>query len=126
MKTVKIRKDDYDDFVYPAVALDLPKSVKDLRMADKVLAKLETVGVQGEPKETKDQQSGEMITPVPFYTMEGVAAEVDFEDAEATYLHGILAQAVTRIQTRRSRGILPILDALKPPNPDEPEDESKD
>ena len=108
MITIKVTKKDYDELVYPACAFATHESVGELRLCDKVLTKLEVAGSQSAPKE------GDAASATPLFTMKAMTHDFQLEDHEAGYLYTKLTGQLGRIEGRRMRALLPLLEALKP------------
>lgn len=109
MRKVTLSKRDYDDVVYAAVATDSPDTIKALTVCDDVLKKLESVGE--EQAETGPDGMGG-ISEVDTFKMTELAANIEFENAEADYLHDRLITVLKQLQARRTRHLLPLIEAL--------------
>lgn len=115
MREVVIYKKEFDNLVYPAVALALHQAdVKELRMNDKVSVKLEA-----EASETSDPPSDEEVriigSLIPMFELNGDKATFSFEDSEAEYLVNKLKDLLPKIHGRILRPLLPIFAALRKP-----------
>ena len=114
MKKVTIIKPDFDDLVYPAIALAVHgETVAELRMCDTVLKKLEAYASRGKPQDRSTFEPGQTKAAPALFELRGVSAEFDFEDAEAEYVAEKLLGLLPQIQGRRARALLPIVEALQ-------------
>lgn len=103
MKTLRITKRDYDDLVYPAVAANTAKDIQELRIASKVLDKLEQ---HGRPAK---MEAGRPAA----YRAESPALELELEDREAELVAVRLVQLAGRLQDWQAREVLPLVDMLR-------------
>ena len=113
MKKVEIFKPEFDDLVYPAVALALhSEDIAQLRINDRVLTKLEAKGVENSipPTEEESKVVGKLI---PLFVLKGKKATFEFEDTEAAYLVEKLKGLLPKVHGRVLRPLLPIFTALK-------------
>ena len=104
MKTLTITAEQYNDFVYPACAVNRPGNLQDLRMTVRVLDKLEKYGTP--PQRRHDD------VPVMGFKLKGAEVTIDFEDAEAEFIAKRLEATVSELQAWRGREMLPIIDVL--------------
>ena len=108
MRNLVLTQVEYEDLVYPSVAVFSASEVKDLRTVVKVLDKLEAAG------EAPERKGGRFVDPNNvIYKMNGISAMFHFEDAEAEFLIERLEAFMQRIQAWQSRGLLRIIDQLK-------------
>ena len=112
MKKIVINKREYDKFVYPTIALALHKTVRELRMNNKVLKKLEVEGIEISTKPTPEE-ARIIGSDVPMLELKTKSAVFNFEDNEAEYLHEKLENLLPRVQGRILRFLLPIFAALQ-------------
>ena len=111
MRKITINKADYDDIVYAAVAMDTPKTTKEVQVCSDVLAKLEEVGHEM-AESVVNPATGETVENETF-KMNDVATVIEFENAEADYMSKRLVEVLPQIQARRSRKMLPLLEELE-------------
>lgn len=109
MVTITLRKNDFDDVVYDAVASDSPKDMGRLRVINELLEKLEAVGSSSE-RSIPDGKGGTMT--VQDWTMSDLTADLELENGEAEYLHGRLLEVLPQLHARRSRYLIPLIDSL--------------
>lgn len=103
MRMLKLSKTDYDDLVYPATAANTAKDIQELRVAAKVLDKLER---HGEPaKKEAGRATG--------YRATSPAIDLELEDREAELVAGRLEQLAKRLQDWQAREVLPLIDQLR-------------
>lgn len=103
MKTVSITKRDYDEVVYPCVACFQAENTARLRLADRLLTKLE----EGCARDPKDR------TGWPMYVMQRPMQEFELEEDEAALLLERIVSAVKEVDARRTRALLPVISALE-------------
>jgi len=117
MKTITVTRADYNDLVYPVVAVCTHDDVASLRIADKILTKLEEAGkpdpVPARKEVCKACGAPPLQAAPPLYKMEGISAEFELEDAEATFLHEKLTELTKTITGNRMRTVLPVIAALE-------------
>ena len=117
MKTVTLTKPQYDDIVYPAVALHSPgDTIALLRICDAVMTKLEDAGQRGRILDKSQWGIGVDKAPPPLYKLNGIAHDFEFENAEAEWLVQKLIDLLPTTQGRLMRDALPIIDALEAPD----------
>lgn len=115
MKTLTVTKADYDEIVYPLVALDAVKEPAKLRVALGVLEKLEAAGERQDKGPTKCPHcSGvvEAAKAVAMYRLNDLSADFEFEDAEAEFVAERLKAGIPRLAASRARTIPGLLDML--------------
>jgi len=95
VRTVTLTKTEYNEIVYPLVALLPSQSDAELRVAIAVLNKLEAVGAP-------NAESG---TNPPLFVLMDDEAELRFEDAEAEHITRRLTEGMKRLQTFKARAI---------------------
>ncbi len=122
MKQVKMRKDDYDDLVYPGIALARNTTETDLRTQNFVLLKLEAEGHSIPAERMQPVLCDRCQTlmmhepkkrPPALYEMNGLIAEFLFEDPEAAYMVEKLTNHLPNVAGNLARRLIPILDALQ-------------
>lgn len=102
MKTLTVSKADYDEILYPLVALKASEDDATLRLAFRVLDKLEDVG---EPHENPGGPS--------MYRLSDLSATFELEEDEAKFVATRLRAGIPQLATTRARAIVPMLDALE-------------
>jgi hypothetical protein len=90
--------DQYEGIVYLSVATAAADDVSQLRLASKVLDKLEKIGVR------KPDDAG--------YRLIDETATVRFEDAEAEFVLQRIEQMIPNLQVWMARGALTLIDQL--------------
>lgn len=103
MKTLRLSKPDYDDLVYPAMAANTAQDLQELRIAAKVLDKLEQHG------EAAKREAGRLAA----YRAKSPALEIKLEDREAELVAQRLEEIAKRLQDWQAREVLPLIDQLK-------------
>lgn len=111
MPRVTIQKTDYDEIVWPAVALRVMGEGEDPAVADTLLTKLEGVGAPAE----LESEGEEALPPAEdtAYVMAADSDDLDLTDAEAELLAARLAGERRRHTTRRMRALLPLMQPLE-------------
>ena len=112
MRIVTITKSDYDEVVYGAISSDSPNNMKDLRIADAVLVQLEEHGTPKDEKIT-DSLTGQTVE-VELWKMNEMSVELNLEDAHADYMHTRLLAVFPQLPVRRTRHLIPLMEALEP------------
>ena len=122
MKQVILERDDYDDLLYPGIALATNTTETDLRTQNSILIKLEAKGrpIPADRVQPVLCDRCQTVTtheprkrPPDLYHMDGGTADFLFEDAEATYISEKLTEHLPRVPGNLARRLIPILDALK-------------
>lgn len=112
--TITITKLQYDEIVYPAVALhSAGKTIASLRLCDSIMTKLEAAGMRGRPLDKSLWGAGVEKAPMALYKLNGVAAEFEFEETEASFLLEKIVDLLPGTQGRLMRAALPVIDALE-------------
>lgn len=101
MPVITLTKPDYDEVVWPAVAMRTMGEQEDLAVAESLVAKLEAMGAIDE-----EQGSRALPTSGP--------VDVDLTDDEAELLDSRLEGERRRHATARLRSLFPVMLALKP------------
>jgi len=110
MKTLKVTKGEYDDFLYPAVAANTAKDLQELRLASRVLDILESKGVHPGRVNGKPVETG--------FKLKVDEAVFELEDHQAELVAGRLEACIPNMQAWRAREVLPLIDQLrKEPEP---------
>lgn len=110
MKELTVSKVEFDDFVYPAIAAARDANIKELRLSNDILNKLEK---QSEKESLKDRCPMCGNPAVFAYKLIEIEAIFNLENAEADHLLGRLQQMIPNIQSWRAREMLPIINQLK-------------
>lgn len=103
MRTLKLSKRDYDDFVYPACAANTAKDLQELRIVCRILDKLEEHGRPSRQEAGRDA----------VYVATSPAMQIEFEDAQAEIVASRLEQLAKRLQDWQGREIVPLIDQLR-------------
>jgi hypothetical protein len=98
MKTVTVTADQYEQILYLACATASVENIQELRMTNKVLDKLESVGLK------KPQDQG--------FKLIDATATLQFEDAEAEYVIARIENVIPNLQAWKARECLAIVDQL--------------
>lgn len=98
MKTLKMSSDQYENIVYLACATTAADDLQQLRLASKVLDKLEHAGVR------KPDGVG--------YRLIDDSCTISFEDVEAEFVCGRVEAMVPQIQAWKAREVLGLVDQL--------------
>lgn len=107
MRQLIVDKEQYDDFLYPAVAVKQPPSILELRLQMKVLDKLEAVGT---PTEKTKEGSPSRMTG---YVLSADTVTFDFEDNEADLVVRCLEAQIPQLMGFRSRHLVPLIEQLQ-------------
>ena len=102
MKTLTISKADFDEILYPLIALDPVSDRSALRICLNVLGKLEAKAKLG------PETNG---TP-RLWVLKEETTDLELEDAEAEFVVARLEAGIPRLAATRARAIEPMLTAL--------------
>lgn len=108
MAEYTIRKPDYDEIVHRALASHRPRPHEDLDVLGSLIEKLDAPG----QAETATNDEGESVE-TGRTVMSQPEASIDLTDDEATLLHGIIRQALRRVDARRAVELRYLVGPLK-------------
>lgn len=109
MKTLKVTKLEYDEFLYPAVASAQDPDYKSAKLTEKVLAILEKDQIAPKLNSNGLPSDGRQ----PWFRLTAPSAEFQLEDAHAEHILKSLEAALPTLQRWRARQMLGLIDQLK-------------
>ena len=111
MKKLKVNAAEFENLLYPAMAISVTENAEDMRTTIKILDKLEKKG-ELQPRD----KTGVMADPTKAMCIlngGAIGANFSFEDAEAKYLVDRLVDHMKKIQAWQGRDIIPMIDQLE-------------
>lgn len=108
MRQLNVVRSDFDDFLYPAVAVWTPKDTPELRVQSRILDKLEAEAV---PK-VKDANGQPSTTDIG-YSLKEDGCVFAFETDESALIVKCLERQVQALIGVRGRRLLPMIDQLQ-------------
>ena len=120
MKEVTINAEQYEQVVYMAVATTPSDDMKQLRLASKVLDKLEAAGVRKPGDKILCPNCRVDITQLTGskggFKLMAEQETFEFEDAEAEFVVKRIETTIPKLQTWAARSVLSVVDQLEADN----------